>query len=99
MNIQYEGDSGEEILRLARENNRMLKSMRRSSLVGAIFKTILWLALVFIPIWFYLEYIAPVMQGMLAAYEQVQTTNAAAQAQLGQFAEPLEKLRALMGGE
>ena len=64
-----------------------------------LFLFVLWLALVFIPIWFYLEYIAPVMQGMLSAYEQVQTTNAAAQAQLGQFAEPLEKLRALMGGE
>lgn len=99
MGIQYEGDSNDEILRLVRENNRMLKNMRRSSLVGAIFKTVFWLILVFVPIWFYLEYVAPVMQSLLTAYEQAQATNAAAQAQLSAFSEPLERLKAMFGGQ
>lgn len=99
MGIQYEGDSSEETLRLVRENNRMLKNMRRSSLIGSIVKTIIWAALVFIPIWFYLEYVAPVMQGLLSAYEQAQSTNAAAQAQLGALTEPFERFKAMFGGQ
>lgn len=98
MGIQYEGDSNEETLRLVRENNRMLKNMRRSSLIGAIFKTIVWAALVFIPIWFYLEYVAPVMQSLLSAYDQAQATNAAAQAQLGALTEPFERLKSMLSG-
>lgn len=98
MGIQYEGDSMEEILRLTRENNRMLRSMRRSSLMGAIIKTVVWIAFIIIPIWFYIQYLAPVMESMMQTYSQIQGTNAAAQAQFGQFTESMAKFQALFGG-
>jgi len=82
-----------------RENNRMLKNMRRSSLIGAIFKTLFWIILVVVPIWFYVEYVAPVMQSVLGAYEQAQATNAAAQAQIGSLTEPFERFKAMFGGQ
>ena len=101
MGIQYEGDSMEsieEILRLSRENNRMLHAMRRSSLLGAIFKTLLWIAMILVPLWFYLTYIAPVMESVLQTYQQIQGTGAQAQAQFGQMSDSLEKIQALFGG-
>ena len=98
MSIQYEGDSNDEILRLVRENNRMLHAMRRSSLFGAIFKTFLWIALIVVPLWFYVQYLMPVMESMMQTYQQIQGTNAAAQAQFGQMSESFQKLQGLFGG-
>lgn len=98
MGIQYEGDTAEEILRLARENNRMLRSMRRSSFFGAILKTMLWIALILVPLWFYAQYIAPVMESMMQTYQQIQGTSAQAQAQFGQLNQYMEQLRALYPG-
>jgi hypothetical protein len=99
MGIEYEGDKMEELLRLSRENNRMLRGMRRSSLMGAIFKTVMWIALILVPLWFYVQYVAPVMQSMMATYEQIQGTNAAAQAQFGQFSDSMERLQSFFGRE
>lgn len=98
MGIQYEGDSNEEILRLVRENNRMLKSMRRSSLMGAVFKTIMWIVFILVPIWFYVEYVAPVVDSMMQTYSQIKGTNAQAQAQFGEVSKYLEQLRSMYPG-
>ena len=95
--MEFDRDTGDEILRLTRENNKMLRAMRRSSLVGAVFKTIMWIVLIIVPLWFYVEYIAPVMESMLETYQQLQGTNAAAQAQFGQFTDSLDKLQSLFG--
>lgn len=97
MGIEYEGDSMQEILRLTRENNRMLKAMRRSSLFGAIVKTMLWIALILLPLWFYVQYLAPVMESILQTYQQIQGTSAQAQAQFGEMNQYLEQLKNLGG--
>lgn len=98
MGIEYEGDQMEEVLRLARDNNRLLRSMRRSSLLGAIMKTILWIALIVLPLWFYVQYIAPVMESMIQTYNQIQGTSAEAQAQFGQMSDYLKQFQSLYGG-
>lgn len=89
----------DEILRLTRDNNRMLHAMRRSSFFGAVFKTILWIALIVLPLWLYVQYLMPVMESMMQTYQQIQGTNAAAQAQFGQMSESLQKLQGFFGGQ
>jgi uncharacterized oligopeptide transporter (OPT) family protein len=96
--IEYEGDKLEEILRLTKENNRMLHSMRRNAWLGGIFKLIMWGVLFVIPLWLYLQYLAPMMQSMLQTYQQIQGTSAQAQAQFGQMNQYLEQLKSLYGG-
>ena len=97
MSIEYEGDKMEEILRLTRENNRMLHSMRRSAWLGGIIKFILYAGLILVPLWFYAQYIAPVLQTMLDTYQHMQGTSAQAQAQLGQMSELLNHLKGFGG--
>ncbi len=91
MGIEYEGDKLEDIARLVRENNRMLHAMRRNAFLGGLLKTIMWIALVIVPLWFYMQYLAPVMQGMLKTMNQIQGTSAGAQAQFGGFGDALKK--------
>lgn len=93
MGIEYEGDKLEEILRVAKDNNRMLRAMRRSAFWGGIFKLITWGALVIIPLWLYMQYLAPVMQGMMDTMEQIQGTGASAQTQMSGLSEAMQKLR------
>ena len=98
MGIEYEGDKLEEILRLTRENNRMLHGMRRNAFLGSIFKVVMWVAFVIIPLWLYMQYVAPMMAGMMQTYEQIQGTNAKAQAQFGQMNDYLERFKSMYGG-
>ena len=93
MGIEYEGDKLEDILRLTQENNRMLRSMRRSAFLGGIVKFITWAALIIIPLWLYLQYVAPVMQSMMQTMEQIEGTRAGAQAQMSGFNDAMQKLR------
>lgn len=93
MGIEYEGDKLEDILRLTRENNRMLHAMRRNAFVGGIVRLIVWVALIVIPLWLYMQYVAPVMQSTLAAMQQIQGGGAAVQGQFEGLQGAFEKLR------
>jgi len=95
--IEYEHDKLDEILRLTRENNRMLRAQRRSAWLGGIFRFVMWAAFIILPLWLYLQYLAPMMQGMLETYEQIQGTSASAQAQFGQLNEYLKQLQGMSG--
>ncbi len=94
MGIEYEGDKLAEILRLTKENNRMLHKMRRNAFLGSILKFIVWAAFVIIPLWLYMQYLAPVMTSMIETMNQVQGTGAKAQAQFGDLNASLQKLQA-----
>ena len=83
----------EQIFKLTKENNRMLHSMRRNAFLGGLFKLILWSGFIILPIWLYMQYLAPVVNSTLDAMQQVQSTSAEAQAQFGGLTESLEKLR------
>lgn len=83
----------EEILRLEKDNNRMLHSMRRSAFWGGVFKAIFWLAIIIAPIWFYSVYLAPVVQSFQNTVNQVQTTSTNAQAQINGFGASIKQLQ------
>ncbi len=54
----------EENLRLAKENNRMLRSMRRAARLSFVGRIIFWLILLGVPAYLYITYVAPVMSGI-----------------------------------
>ncbi|OGG71201.1 hypothetical protein A3F27_02835 [Candidatus Kaiserbacteria bacterium RIFCSPHIGHO2_12_FULL_53_13] len=84
----------EEILRLAKDNNRMLHSMRRNAFLGGIIKFIFYiLILVVAPIWLYSTYLAPMVQSVQQTIDQVQGTGAKAQGQLSDFTQMLSELQ------
>ena len=82
-----------ETHRLAQENNKMLRAMRRNAFLGGIVRLVVWAALIILPIWFYMTYLAPVMESMMETYQQIQGTSAQAQAQFGQFSEMWEQFQ------
>lgn len=99
MGIEYEDDKLNEILRITKENNKMLHAMRRSAWLGGIFKLLMWAAFIIVPLWLYMQYLAPVMQSMLESYQQIQGTSAKAQAQFGELSGYLQKFQQMTGGE
>ena len=94
MGIEYEGDKLEDILRLTRENNRMLHAMRRNAFIGGIMRFVVWAVLIVLPLWLYMQYVAPVMESTLAAMQQIQGSGAAVQGQFEGIQGAFEKLRA-----
>lgn len=94
MGIEYDADKLDEILRLSKENNRMLHSMRRNAFLGGIFKFVLWAAFIIIPLWLYMQYLAPVMTSMVETMNQIQGTRTGAQEQMSGLNDALQKLQA-----
>lgn len=88
----------EQVLKLAKENNKMLRAMRRNAWIGGFFKLILWAAFVILPFWFYLTYLAPTVDSMMKTVNQIQGANAQAQAQFGELNTYLQKMQGFMGG-
>ncbi len=83
----------QEMYRLTKENNRMLHKMRRNAFWGGIFKVIFWAAMLLVPIWLYLSYLAPVVDDMMQTVQQIQGTSAKAQAEIGGFQDMLKQLQ------
>ena len=72
----------QELLRLTRENNRLLHKMRRSALWGGIIKFVFYmLVMVIAPLWLYSTYLAPILAEMTDTYQQIQGTGAKVQTQ------------------
>ena len=59
MGIEYENDKFDELLRLTKENNKMLHAMCRSAFFGGIFKLLMWAAFIIVLLWLYMQYLAP----------------------------------------
>ena len=88
----------EQVLKLAKENNRMLHAMRRNAFLGGLFKLLMWAAFIIIPLWLYMQYLAPVVQSMIDTMNQVQGTGAKAQAQFSDLSNALKKFQEQFGG-
>lgn len=84
----------QELLRLARENNRMLHKIRSHALWGGWIKFILYIV-VFIaaPLWLYVTYLGPMMEQVMDTYNQVQGTGAKTQAQFSDFQNLLKQFK------
>lgn len=68
----------------------MLHKMRRGALMKTMMQFIIYAILLIVPIYFYMTYMAPVVNQMLVTVQQIQGTGAAAQAQFGSFQEMLK---------
>jgi len=86
----------EQVLRLAKDNNRMLRAIRRDAFIGGVVKLLVWIALIVVPLWFYLNYLAPVVNSALETMQQVQQVQGNATAQFSELNETLERLKALI---
>jgi hypothetical protein len=78
-------DAIRETLRLTRENNQMLHSMRRHAFLGSIIKFIVYAALLLAPIWFYMTYLSGSVDTLIAELNKVEGTTSAAQTKLTGF--------------
>lgn len=78
-------------LELAKENNRLLKKMHRGAILGGLLKLV-WLAIIIgVPVYLYLNYLAPIVEQVQEAAQTVQ--------EAGQKAEGFqEKLQQQFGG-
>lgn len=85
----------EQILKLTKDNNRMLHAMRRNAWLSGFFRVVLWAAFIIIPFYLYMQYLAPVMQSAVETMQQVQGTGAKAQAQFGELNDAMKKLQGL----
>jgi hypothetical protein len=57
----------EENIELARENNKILKAMRRDALIGGLLKTIIWVVLLLVSIYFTIQYLDPLISSFTGA--------------------------------
>ena len=65
----------EEIYKLVKENNQMLRQMRRNAMIGGIFKFIWWIViLVVLPYLTYL-YLQPYLEQVMNTYQGIQQTG------------------------
>ncbi len=53
----------EETQALTKENHRLLKAMRRDQWVGFWLKLALWIIVLVLPLFFYQQFIAPIVSG------------------------------------
>jgi len=57
----------EEIHALAKDNNRMLRAIRRSQWLGLVRSIIIWVVVLALPIYLYQQYLAPMIENLSAA--------------------------------
>lgn len=73
----------DEVYKLVKENNRMLKKMRRDAFVGGILKFVWWVLILFvIPYFLYTTYLQPQIEALTAAYQNVENTTNSVNARL-----------------
>lgn len=82
----------EELYTLTKDNNRMLRAMRREAFVGGILKLVWWVVvLIVLPYLIYVWYLEPYLSQILTAYET-------AQGQAGQVTETVNQLKEATSG-
>ena len=86
-------DDLKEVLRLTKDNNRMLHAMRRNAFLGGIIRLIIWAIVLGVPIWLFFTYRFAGMQSIMEAFEQVQGAGTSAQLQLENFQDSLRELQ------
>ncbi|HEY4526592.1 MAG TPA: hypothetical protein VJK53_01970 [Candidatus Paceibacterota bacterium] len=82
----------QETYKLARDNNRMLHAMRRNSFIGSIFKLIMYVVFVGVPLWFFATYLYPVLNNAMSTLNQVQGQMQNVQGAGAQFGGDINKL-------
>lgn len=93
------GGTLQEILRLTRENNKMLRAMRRNAFIGGLLKFIFYvLVFIVLPAWLYMTYLAPEMQQMTNTLNQLQGASSHAQTQMTDWQKALQNIESKIPG-
>ncbi len=71
----------EEMYQAVMDNNRMLKSARRSAMVGGILKFVFWIFILIILPYFTWLYLQPYLDTIMQQYQTIQGQGAAYNAQ------------------
>jgi len=74
-----------ETHRLALENNKLLRKMRRSALIHTIIWLIIYAAIIAAPIWFYVTYLDGAVQNLLNTYEGARSAMQEIQSRIPSF--------------
>lgn len=54
----------QENLAVAKDNNRLLREMRRNAILGFIAKIVIWLVILGVPLFFLSTYLGPILESM-----------------------------------
>ena len=87
-----------QMIALTRENNRMLKAMRRNAFLGSIIKFVVYALFIIIPGYLYIQYLAPTLNKVMQQAQQISNTGAQAQAQISGWQQTLKDLQAKIPG-
>jgi hypothetical protein len=60
-----------ENLELARDNNRMLRKLRRGAMLSTLFSFVYWALLIGLPVYLYYSYIRPYATDVAETYESI----------------------------
>ena len=66
----------DEIYKLVRANNKMLRGMKRAAFWGTVLKLIIYAVLLGVPVYLYFTIFQPILAELLNAYAQLQETGA-----------------------
>lgn len=89
----------DEIYTLTKDNNRMLRAMRRDAFVGGVVKFIIWVIMFVVLPYIAWLFIQPYLQGAVDSYQKVQKTADAVNASAGANASQLQELFKVFQGE
>ena len=84
----------EKTYKLAVQNNKMLRGMKRAAFWGTIFKLIFWAIALGIPVYLYFTFFQPILTDLLNTYAQIQATGAQIQGQVNSL--PIDQLQDLL---
>jgi hypothetical protein len=93
-----DGGKLEEIYKLTKENNQMLRAMRRNARMHTFLKLIFYAVIAGGLIWSYIHIIGPLLMQMLDTLNKLQGASSQAQNQLSGFTDTLQKLTAWIPG-
>lgn len=62
----------EENLAVAKDNNRLLREMRRNAILGLIAKIVIWLVILGVPLFFLSTYLGPILEALSGQTENGQ---------------------------
>jgi hypothetical protein len=86
-----------EIHRLTLDNNRQLHKMRRSAFWGRLISFVVYAALLIAPLWFYMQYLAPVVDQMFNTMQEFRGTGTQASAQFNALQEAWQSFEKRFG--
>ena len=60
-------------LELSKENNRLLKKLRRNAIIGNVLRLIWWAIIIGLPVYLYFSILQPYLEELATVYKNVQT--------------------------